>query len=87
MFTAGWGAFLLAALKALPALIQLAASIKATADAKTNQGIGYQQAVADSLKTASDHLTIARQVEVEADHDHATKTDDTAFDPDFMRKD
>jgi hypothetical protein len=30
---------------------------------------------------------VARQVEADADRDHAAATDDTAFDPDFMRKD
>lgn len=82
-----WTAFLLAALKALPALIQLLASIKVTAEAQVNQGIGYDQAVADTLKTASDRLTIAQQVEAEAAQDHATKPDDTAFDQDFKRAD
>jgi hypothetical protein len=82
-----WTAFLLAALKALPALIQLISALKVTADAKTNQGIGYDQAVADTLKATTDRLTIAQQVEAEAEHDHATKSDDTAFDSEFKRAD
>ena len=82
-----WTAFLLAALKALPALIQLISSIKVTADAKANQGIGYDQAVAATLKATSDRLAIAQQVEAEAEQDHATKPDDTAFDPEFKRAD
>jgi len=44
-----WSAFLLAALKALPALISLVAAIKTSADAATNRGLGYDQAVADTL--------------------------------------
>lgn len=87
MITASWGAFLLAALKALPALIQLISALKVSADATTNQGIGYDQAVADTLQATTDRLTIAQQVEAEAAKDHASKSDDTAFDPEFKRAD
>lgn len=51
-----WLAFLLAVLKALPAAIQLASAIKATADAKFNQGIGRDQAVAEGLALANAQL-------------------------------
>lgn len=85
MFTAGWGAFVLAALKALPALISLASAIKGSADAAANRGIGYDKAVADSLKVATDRITAARAIEQEAEKDHATKSDDSAFDQDFKR--
>lgn len=80
-----WAAFLLAALKALPALIQLIASIKVSADAATNRGVGYDQAVADVLKATTDRLAIAQEVEAEAAKDHAAKQDDSAFDQDFKR--
>ena len=80
-----WAAFLLAALKALPALIQLISSIKVSADASTNRGVGYDQAVSDVLKSASERISLAQQVEAEAEKDHSEKADDTAFDPDFKR--
>lgn len=80
-----WTAFVLAALKALPALIQLIASIKVSADAAINRGVGYDQAVSDVLKSTADRIALAQQVEEQADKDHAEKSDDTAFDPDFKR--
>jgi hypothetical protein len=42
-----WSAFLLAALEALPALISPISAIKTSADAATNRGLGYDQAVAE----------------------------------------
>jgi hypothetical protein len=87
VFTAGWGAFMLAALKALPALISLISAIKVSADASANQGIGYDQAVADTLKKGADMLAVVKNVEQQAERDHATKQDDTAFDTEFQRKD
>lgn len=80
-----WSAFILAVLKALPALISLAASIKNSADAAANRSIGYDKAVADSLKLASDRIALAHEVEQEAAKEHATKADDSAFDQDFKR--
>lgn len=85
MITASWGAFLLAALKALPALISLISAIKQSADAAANRGIGYDQAVGDSLKRGAEMVATAREVENEAAKDHATKADDSAFDPEFRR--
>ena len=82
-----WSAFLLAALKALPALAQLAASLKAEAEARANQGIGHDLAVSQTLRIAAARLAIAREVEAEADRDHAAKAGDAAFDPDFRRED
>lgn len=57
------------------------------ADAKTNQGIGYDQAVADSIKASAANIAVGAEVEQQANADHAAKKDDTAFDPDFIRKD
>jgi hypothetical protein len=85
MVTTGWLAFVLAALKALPALISLIQSIKGSAEAAKNQGIGYDKAVKDSLETAAARVKIARDVEIEAEKDHAAKADDSAFDQDFRR--
>jgi hypothetical protein len=82
-----WSAFLLAALKALPALISLISALRSDADARANQGLGYDQAVADTLKKGADMIAAARQVEAEAEKEHATKSDDSAFDREFERKD
>lgn len=85
MVTASWWTFILAALKALPALISLASAIKGSADAAANRGIGYDKAVADSLAKATERIAAAREVEQEAEKEHASNADDTAFDPDFRR--
>ena len=82
-----WSAFLLAALKALPALISLVAAIKTSADAATNRGLGYDQAVADTLKKGADMVATAHQVEQDTAAEHAANGDDSAFDPEFQRKD
>ena len=85
MVTTGWFAFVLAALKALPALIGLIQSIKGDADAAKNQGTGYDKAVKDSLETAASRVKLAREIEIEAEKDHAAKSDDSAFDPEFRQ--
>lgn len=85
MITAGWGAFILAALRVLPALISLISAIKNSADAAANRGIGYDRAVAESLKVSTERIAAARAVEHEAAKDHATRTDDSAFDQEFKR--
>ena len=85
MITASWTAFILAALKSLPALISLFAGIKGSADAKANQGIGYDKAVKDSLETEGARIATAREVEREAEKEHEAKADDSAFDQDFKR--
>lgn len=85
MISASWWTFVLAALKALPALISLASAIKGSADAASNQGIGYDKAVKESLETAAARTAQAREVEREAETDHATKADDSAFDQEFRR--
>lgn len=85
MITVGWGAFLLAALKALPALISLFSALKRDADASANRGIGYDLAVKQSLEVATERVAAAREVEREAEKEHATKLDDSAFDQDFKR--
>jgi hypothetical protein len=87
MFTASTGAFVLAVLKALPALISLIAAIKQSADAATSRGLGYDEAVNATLKAVADHVAAAHEVEMQADQDHTAKKDDTAFDGDFQRKD
>lgn len=82
----GWTAFLLAALKALPALISLISAIKASADAKRNQGIGYDQAVADGLSLATKQLQAADDAVNEARARQAAHPDsDEGRDTSFRR--
>lgn len=85
MISVSWWTFVLAALKALPALISLISAIKGDADAAHNQGIGYDKAVKDSLEAGAARVTQARQIEQEAEKEHATKADDSAFDQEFKR--
>lgn len=87
MITVSWWTFVAAALKSLPLILQLIGQFKSSADAKANRGIGYDQAVKESLEEGAASIATARQVEAEAEKDHATIKDDTAFDPEFHRKD
>ena len=80
-------AFIAAALKALPLVLQLIQAFKSSADGKVQRGIGHDQAVKESLQEASAMIAAARQVEADAAKDHAAIKDDTAFDPEFQRKD
>lgn len=86
MLTFSWGTFLAAALKALPLVLQLIQQVKSTADAKANQGIGYDQAVADGLQSASDQLRQAAEAVNEAKQKQAAHPDsDDGRDTDFRR--
>lgn len=86
MFAAGWGAFLLAALKALPALISLISAIKQSADAATNRGIGYDQAVADGLSLATKQLQDSDEAVNEAREKQAANPgSDDGRDTEFRR--
>lgn len=85
MITVSWWTFVAAALKSLPLVLQLIGQFKSAADAKVNRGIGYDQAVKESLEEGSAMIATARQVETEAAKEHATKADDTAFDSEFKR--
>jgi hypothetical protein len=86
VISASWWTFLVAALKALPLVLQLVQQIKSAADAKANQGIGYDQAVADGLKTASEQLAQADAAVAEAKARQAAHPDnDDGRDTDFRR--
>ncbi len=85
MISTSWWTFLLAALKALPAVISLITAIKGDADAAHNQGIGYDKAVKDALEIKAARIAEARQIEEEAEKEHAAKADDSAFDQEFRR--
>jgi hypothetical protein len=86
VFTTSWGAFVLAALKALPALISLISAMKASADAKRNQGIGYDQAVADGFAQITKQLQAADEAVSEARARQAAHPDsDDGRDTSFRR--
>lgn len=84
--TATWWAFFVAAVKALPLVLGLIQQIKSAADAKANQGIGYDQAVADGLKAASEQLAMAQEAVNEAKaRQDAHPGSDEGRDTDFRR--
>jgi hypothetical protein len=56
VISATWWTFFVAAVKSLPLVLGLIQQVKSAADAKANQGIGYDQAVADGLKAATEQL-------------------------------
>ncbi len=83
-----WTAFLLAALKALPAIVALISQIKASSDAAVQRGIGSDLAVKAGLEQAAAGLAMAEEEQRKADLDHqAHPNDDSGFDPDGQRKD
>lgn len=82
-----WTALLAAAIKSLPLILQLIQQFKSSADAKVQRGLGRDEAVAEALSEFARRVGIANEVEAEAAKDHASKPDDTAFDPEFQRKD
>lgn len=81
-----WLTFLAAALKALPLVLQLIQQVKSAADAKANQGIGYDQAVSDGLRTATEQLAQADAAVAEAKAKQAAHPDsDDGRDTEFRR--
>lgn len=86
VITASWWTFIAAALKALPLVLQVIQQVKSAADAKANQGIGYDQAVADGFKTASEQLALAREaVNAAREKQAAHPGSDDGRDNDFRR--
>lgn len=84
MLTASWWTFVAAALKSLPLILQLIGQFKSASDAKANQGIGYDQAVADGLKLMSEQLKVADEAvdaarEKQAQHPNSDDGRDTDF--------
>lgn len=86
MISATWWTFFVAAVKSLPLVLGLIQQIKSAADAKANQGIGYDQAVADGLKSASEQLRQAGEAVQEArDKQAAHPGSDDGRDTEFRR--
>ncbi|WP_156457108.1 hypothetical protein [Bradyrhizobium sp. CCH5-F6] len=56
----------MAAVKSLPLVLGLIQQIKSSADAKANQGIGYDRAVSDGIKTATAQIAQADAAVAEA---------------------
>lgn len=80
-----WTAFILAALKALPEIIALAARLKAAADARTNQGIGYDRATLESLQAANAELAKADAAVEAARNRQRDHAGDAGLDDGFAR--
>jgi hypothetical protein len=86
MVTVSWWTFVAAALKSLPLILQLIGQFKSAADAKANQGIGYDKAVADGLKVMSDQLKAADEaVQAARDKQALHPGSDDGRDTDFRR--
>lgn len=86
MISATWWTFFVAAVKSLPLVLGLIQQIKSAADAKANQGIGYDQAVADGLALASKQLQEADAAVAEAKSRQAAHPDsDDGRDTEFRR--
>lgn len=82
-----WTALLAAAIKSLPLILEIIQQFKSSAEAKVQRGLGRDQAVADALTEIARKVAAAQEVDAEAARDHANKPDDTAFDPEFQRRD
>lgn len=86
MISATAWTFFVAAVKSLPLILQLIEQIKSTADAKANQGIGYDQAVADGFQLATKQLQEAAAAVEEARAKQAAHPgSDDGRDTDFRR--
>lgn len=72
-------AFILAALKSLPLILDLISRFKRSADEKVQRGIGYDQAVKEALEEGARVLAVADEAEREARKGHASDRTDGAF--------
>ncbi len=77
-------AFIAAALKALPLVLELIQQFKSSADAKVARGMGYDEAVADGLKLMSEQLAAADEAvnaarERQAQHPNSDEGRDIGF--------
>lgn len=77
----------LALLKSIPALIALFTSIANYVRAAKDRGIGAQEAVAAGLQMAAYEINESAKARDEANAAHQLSKDDSAFDPEGMRRD
>ncbi|MGM4906242.1 hypothetical protein AB8B21_05800 [Tardiphaga sp. 866_E4_N2_1] len=77
--------FILALLKAAPELIALVSRLKASADAKAAQGVGYDQAVADGVKMMVKQLAEINESVEQARAKQAATPGDDGRDTQFRR--
>jgi hypothetical protein len=75
------------ALKLLPALIGFIEQIVQAAQQNRLLAAGQAEAIANALAKAQTQVALARQAEADAEARHAKDATDSAFDPDFKRKD
>ncbi len=81
-----WLAFIGALAKALPVVLDLVSRFKASADAATARGIGYDQAVSDGLKLMTAQLAMADEAVNEAKVNQAAHpNEDAGRDTQFRR--
>lgn len=75
-----------AAIRLLPIILNLISQFKASADAKVQRGLGRAEAEKEAYAEMEQRVQTAREVEVQAEKDHANIKDDGAFDREFERK-
>lgn len=72
-------AFILAALKSLPLILDLISRFKRSADEKVQRGLGYDQAVKEAFQEGARILALADDAERQARANHAADKTDAAF--------
>ena len=84
----GTGAFILAALKVLPLVLDLISMFKRAADEKVQRGLGFDEAVKQALEEGQRRLKLAQEAAEIAAREHAKHpANDDGFDKEFQRKD
>jgi hypothetical protein len=80
-------AFLPVIIRLLPRLIGFVETVLQSARDNRLLAAGQAEAIAAALTKAQAQVASARQAEADAEARHAKDSTDTAFDPDFQRKD
>ena len=80
-----WLALAAAAIKSLPLLLNLISQFKASAEAKVQRGIGYDEAVADGLKLMTKQLAEIDEAVGEARARQSATPGDDGRDTEFRR--
>ena len=66
-------------------VFELITALVNRANAERERGLGRTEAMAESLKTATAAVAVAREVEAKAEAAHRADATDNAFDPEFRR--
>ena len=74
-------------IKLAPAILELIGKALNMAHDQQMLDAGAARAISNALQSASKARALASQVDAEASRDHARDNTDSAFDPEFKRKD